>query len=51
MPYRDGKDHSRRPDQDTGAAVKHDLHDRGYKLLLDTKRVWLPRGMVGFETS
>lgn len=48
MPYGDGKDHSRRPDQDT---VKHNLHDRGYKLLLDTKREWLPRGMVDFETS
>lgn len=38
MPYQDGKDHSGRLDQDTGAVVKHNLPDRGDKLLFDTKR-------------
>lgn len=51
MPYGDGKDHSRRLDQDTGAVVKHSLLDRGYKLLLDTEREWLQRGSVDFEAS
>lgn len=51
VPYREGKDHSRRPDQDTGAVGKHSLHGRGYKLLLGTKRERLPRGSADFETS